>query len=88
MNDHPLRTLRGQRRLTQEQLAVCSRVSAKTIHSIEAGRVRPQSETLRALASTLNCAPEDIFPTNANAPTANRGDAEDSSDACPSRESC
>ncbi|WP_158630228.1 ATP-binding protein [Glycomyces terrestris] len=53
-----LRSLRLQALLTQEELALKSGLSTRTIRDIELGRVRPQPRTLRLLAEALELGPD------------------------------
>ncbi len=61
---HPLRTIRRQRGFSQEQLAVYSGTSARTIRYVELEGVHPQRATRQALARVLNVPVEDIWPRN------------------------
>jgi len=63
---HPLRTLRVERGMTREQLAVASGVHSRTIASIELQGRRPQRSTGRAIAAALGVRPEDYALTPRN----------------------
>lgn len=59
-----LREIREQKFLSQQELAIASKVAKSTIVAIEGGRVHPQPRTARALASALQCPPGEIdWPT-------------------------
>jgi transcriptional regulator with XRE-family HTH domain len=60
---NPVRDLRLQRRLTQEQLANDAEVSVRTIQRVEAGSVTPSWDTLEALARVLDVSPEKLMTT-------------------------
>ena len=51
----PLRVLRKQRRLTQDQLAVTADVSPSTVYNNEAGKVHPRPSIARQEGLTKTC---------------------------------
>ena len=53
--------LRGRRKLTQEELAEKTGVSARYLQSIEAGEYFPTLPTLACLKSALRCDWNDLF---------------------------
>ena len=52
---------RRERRLTQEELALASRVGRTTIAALETGKRRAYSSTTRKLAKVLKVKPEDLI---------------------------
>lgn len=60
---HPLRTMRDERGLTQQELGDLSGISHVTIGKIENGRY-VSVKTLRAVACALNVTVEDIVAAN------------------------
>jgi transcriptional regulator with XRE-family HTH domain len=59
----PLRALRRERRLTQQQLAELSGVDQTTISSLELGAAKsPSWETVGSLAQALGVEPHELFP--------------------------
>ncbi len=63
-NDSPLKRLRQERKLTQEQLAALSGVKVRSIRSYEQGTndlSKAQGETLMMLAKALSCTVENLL---------------------------
>lgn len=59
-----LKTMRIERKLTQEQLSILSGINLRTIKSYEQGEndiLKAQGETLLKLARTLDCSVEDLL---------------------------
>lgn len=56
-----IRDIRRFRRLTQADLAEISRLSPKTIYSIEHGEHEPTMATVKALAHALNMSPRSLM---------------------------
>lgn len=56
-----LRTLRGQARLSQRQLAAAAGLNITTIVNLEAGRSQPQAATIGKLARPLGVPYLDLF---------------------------
>jgi len=56
-----VRQLRGDRRLTQADLAERASVSEQWIRRIETGTASPSFETIEALAAALQARPSDLF---------------------------
>jgi transcriptional regulator with XRE-family HTH domain len=56
-----IRDIRRFRRLTQADLAEISRLSPKTIYSIEHGEHEPTMATVKALALALNVSPRTLL---------------------------
>jgi len=57
---YKMKSLRDERMLTQQELAVKSGLTITTISRIETGRVRPSIRTLRALANVFGYSPEEL----------------------------
>jgi transcriptional regulator with XRE-family HTH domain len=56
-----LKKLRNQRNLTQGQLAEDARLSLNQISRIERGEAKPELETIKKLAITLNCSSDELI---------------------------
>jgi len=61
LQKNSLKKLRGQRKMSQEQLAERVAVSRQTIISIEKGKYVPSLELALKLAKEFRCKVEDIF---------------------------
>lgn len=74
--------------MTQEQLAVASGLSSRTLQNIEAGVVQPLRSTVRVLAMALHVADQDITPAkDAIGPADDRADAEETTSDDTARDS-
>ena len=56
-----LKKLRNKRNLTQGQLAEDARLSLNQISRIERGSAKPELETIKKLAITLNCSSDELI---------------------------
>ena len=59
-----LKTLRGERQWTQQQLADALGVSRQTVNAIEKGKFDPSLPVAFRLAALFACQIEDIFSPN------------------------
>ncbi|MBE9462183.1 DUF4870 domain-containing protein [Dyadobacter subterraneus] len=59
-----IRTLRKNKGLSQEALAVNAGINLRTLQRIETGNVEPRGETLRMLAQALNVTIEELLPVD------------------------
>jgi len=65
-----LRTARGERKLTQEQLAELSGLPQTTISDIERGVIRkPSWDAVARLSRALDYAPDELFPIESDQPS-------------------
>ena len=55
--DHPLKRLRQERLLTQEELAAQAGITVSTLSRIETGKTSPRLRTIRDLAQALGISP-------------------------------
>lgn len=56
-----IRTLRAERGLTQEQLALAAEVATSNISRIEGGKRNPSVDLLKRIAAALGMSPSDIY---------------------------
>ena len=66
-----LREVRERKLMTQEELAVCSKLTQTTISALELGKQSPRITTVRRLAEALGVEPDELIVdetgTSANA---------------------
>ena len=58
---HNLKKLRNERNLTQGQLAGDAKISLNQVSRIERGSAKPELETIKRLAITLNCSADELI---------------------------
>lgn len=57
-----LKRIRNRKELTQEELAIKTRLSTTFIGLLETGKRKPSLETIRKLASVLDVKSRDLLP--------------------------
>ena len=60
MDSEQVRNLRGEKGMSQRQLAEASGVSKKTLANVEVGKVHPLPSTARKIAAALDVDPRSL----------------------------